>query len=458
MTASSLKSNGQHSLTYAGYTTNPYDPEYGTPDPRLTQTGRGTPGGEYLRRFWHVVAREQDFGKLPKRIRIMGENLVIFKDRRGEIGLLHLHCCHRGASLEYGIIEERGIRCCYHGRLFDTDGTMLEVPGEPGAEQMKSNVCQGAYPTYVFAGLVFAYMGPPEKKPPFPRYDSFEVPGIRLEPGSALPFACSWTQIKDNALDPAHTAVLHAIEGPDQFSPSFGVFPEMAFSRSTLGLLNVCARRVDDLVWARSTDIIMPNIHCLTSIIEDGTSEKPYSPPWLSIWTTPVDDENSINFLLSHIHEDDDIPAERRRYLEDFGQSAERPYEDRQAIPGDYDAMVSQGGVAIHDHEHLGRNDVGVVLFRSLLAEGIDMVERGEDPPYINWKDGEVQTTFVNNQARRVPEGKTPPKDRAILLQTCKTVIEESWKTPPQTLRGAPAVIGAAGAPAPGRQPRTNPA
>jgi nitrite reductase/ring-hydroxylating ferredoxin subunit len=422
-------------MAYTGYTTRPYDPMNGEPDRKLTQVGRGTPGGEYLRRYWHVVAFERDISDVPLRIRILGEDLVLFRDKGGCIGLLHLHCCHRGASLEFGIIENRGIRCCYHGRLFDTDGTVLEFPGEPAADRLRVEICQGAYPTHVFAGMVFAYMGPPEKKPPFPIFDSFTVPGIRLQPGARLPFACNWTQIKDNAMDPAHTAVLHAIQGPDQFSPSFGMFPEMRFARSPIGLLNVCARRVGDLVWVRSTDIIMPVIHSLTSIVEDGTAEKSYSPPWLTIWTTPIDDHNSINFLLSHIEESDTIPPERRRYLEEFGQSPDRPYLERQRVPGDYDAMVSQGPVAIHAHETLGTIDAGVTLFRRLLREGIEAVERGEDPPQPVATGNRAIPSYVNNQALKLPRPATAREDRELLDKVCRQVIADSFRTPPQTAR-----------------------
>lgn len=178
-------------LSFNGYGRRPYDPDSGTADAYLTQVGRGTPGGEYLRRFWHPVAYEHEVGDVPLRVRILGEDLVLFRDKGNRIGLLHLHCCHRGASLEFGMLENRGIRCCYHGRVFDIDGTMLEVPGERAADHMRRSMSQGAYPTHFFGGLIFAYMGPPDKQPPFPIYDAFDVPGVKLTPGTRLPFACN---------------------------------------------------------------------------------------------------------------------------------------------------------------------------------------------------------------------------------------------------------------------------
>src|SRR6266849_4355426 len=125
------------------------------PDDELTRVGPGTPGGEYLRRFWQPVAFARDLGATPLRVRIMAEDLVVFRDRSGRVGLLQLHCTHRGTSLEYGVIEARGIRCCYHGWAFDVEGKILATPGEPAASTLKDRLCQGAYPTHEFGGLVF---------------------------------------------------------------------------------------------------------------------------------------------------------------------------------------------------------------------------------------------------------------------------------------------------------------
>ena len=151
-------------------------------DEELTHVGPGTPCGEYLRRFWQPVVLSNELKDLPKSIRILGEDLVVFRDRGGHVGLLELHCSHRGTSLEFGLIEETGIRCCYHGWLFGVDGKILDTPGEPPASTYKERLCHGAYPTHEFGGLVFAYMGPPAKRPPFPMYDTFQPVGYRYVP------------------------------------------------------------------------------------------------------------------------------------------------------------------------------------------------------------------------------------------------------------------------------------
>src|SRR5256885_10156032 len=121
------------------------------PDPELTRVGPGTPGGEYLRRFWQPVAFVRDLAATPLRARILGEDLVVFRDRGGRFGALHLHCAHRGTSLEFGIPVERGIRCCYHGRVYDVDGRRLGTPGEAAGRPLKERIRQGAYATHEVA-------------------------------------------------------------------------------------------------------------------------------------------------------------------------------------------------------------------------------------------------------------------------------------------------------------------
>src|SRR6201997_129419 len=150
------------SKAYSGY----YHRGLPAVDEELTRVGPGTPCGEYLRRFWQPVIQSSELGQLPRRLRILGEDLVAYRDKSGTIGLLELHCPHRGTSLEFGLIGDRGIRCCYHGWLFDCDGTILETPGEPADSTLKDRLFHGAYPVHEKGGIVFAYMGPPAEQPP----------------------------------------------------------------------------------------------------------------------------------------------------------------------------------------------------------------------------------------------------------------------------------------------------
>ncbi|HXR86165.1 MAG TPA: Rieske 2Fe-2S domain-containing protein, partial [Stellaceae bacterium] len=187
---------------FSGYYQRPAQPD----DSFLTQVGPGTPGGEYLRRFWHPFIMSSELRDTPKAVRLLGEDLVLFRDQGGRLGLLHRHCIHRGTSLEFGIPAERGIRCCYHGWHFDIDGTVLETPAEPEGSRIKQNFCQGAYRVREYHGLIFAYMGAPESTPEFPLYDTFGHPeGNRLVP-LKLELPCNWVQISENAADPIHNA------------------------------------------------------------------------------------------------------------------------------------------------------------------------------------------------------------------------------------------------------------
>ncbi|HXQ49949.1 MAG TPA: aromatic ring-hydroxylating dioxygenase subunit alpha [Stellaceae bacterium] len=419
-----MASSGRDGLAYSGYRT----PIEGVPDREITQTGRGTPGGEYLRRFWQPVAYLREIEDRPLRVRVLGEDLVAFRDRGGAVGVLHLHCCHRGTSLEYGRVEAHGIRCCYHGRVFDVDGTILEMPGEPAAERLRKEFKQGAYPAHVFAGIVFAYMGPIELKPPFPRYDKFEVPGMKLAPGPRLPFACNWVQVKENSMDPAHTAILHAWEG--MFASEFGKFPQITWSETPSGMLYAASRRVEDKIWVRSTDIMMPNIHSITSVFEDGRSLKDCAPPWITMWTVPEDDHSSQQFVVVHMALDDPTPLEVQHRVMDIGQTPNRPYAERQRVPGDYDAMTSQGSIAPHSLEALGTLDQGVVMFRQLLRKGIRAVQAGNDPPCL-MRGNEVLPTFASDLVVPVSAMAGNPDDPDALMAFARQTARDYLKAPP---------------------------
>jgi phenylpropionate dioxygenase-like ring-hydroxylating dioxygenase large terminal subunit len=180
--------------TYSAYHHREFPPE----DTELTQVGPGTPGGEYLRRFWQPIITSAEVQDLPRRLRILGEDLVAFRDKSGATGLLELYCPHRGTSLEFGLVCDKGLRCCYHGWLVDVDGKILETPGEPADSTLKERLCHGAYPVLEYNGLLFAYMGPPDKQPDFPIFDTFDLPGYELVAIPGYVWPCNWLQVKEN--------------------------------------------------------------------------------------------------------------------------------------------------------------------------------------------------------------------------------------------------------------------
>jgi len=270
-------------------------------DAELTHVGPGTPGGEYMRRFWQPICFSDELQDLPHRVKILGEELVAFRTGGGAVGLLELHCPHRGTSLEFGLVDSKGIRCCYHGWLFGADGTILETPGEPADSTLKDRLYHGAYPTEEDHGIVFAYLGPPERQPPFPRYDSFIRPGWRLMPGRKYFYPCNWLQIMENTMDPAHTAFLHTIVSGAVFTNEFGVLPELDFVETPVGMIYVATRRVGDNVWARMVEAVLPNLQQVAPIWEDGRTEHPFSGPMMSRWIVPVDDTNTMFIEFRHV-------------------------------------------------------------------------------------------------------------------------------------------------------------
>jgi phenylpropionate dioxygenase-like ring-hydroxylating dioxygenase large terminal subunit len=187
--------------------------------------GPDTPCGEYLRRFWQPVCFSDDLHDLPIRLKLPGEELVAFRDLQGNAGLLELHCPRRGTSLEFGVIDKHGTRCCYHGWLFGNDGAILEMPGEPKDSILKDRLYHGACPVEEAQGIVFAYLGPPNRRPPLPIYDIYGRPGFRLGPGQKYFYPCNSRQIMENAMGPGPHGVLHTIVSGTVFTDEFGFCP-----------------------------------------------------------------------------------------------------------------------------------------------------------------------------------------------------------------------------------------
>ncbi|MGA9365995.1 MAG: Rieske 2Fe-2S domain-containing protein, partial [Steroidobacteraceae bacterium] len=218
----------------------------------LTRVARGTPMGELLRRYWHPIGLSEDASETPRMVRALGEDLVLFRDRAGRCGLLYPRCAHRGASLFYGRVEERGIRCCYHGWLFDVGGQCLEQPCESRNGAATARVIhQPGYPVRERYGLIFAYMGPPASMPVLPRYNLLEnlQPGEHLEAddssiGSGGPtiVPCNWLQHFENVMDPFHVPILHGSFSGSQFTERMNLLPQVGFEATARGIKSIQRR------------------------------------------------------------------------------------------------------------------------------------------------------------------------------------------------------------------------
>jgi phenylpropionate dioxygenase-like ring-hydroxylating dioxygenase large terminal subunit len=413
----------QNNAKYGAY----FQRDEPAPDEELTRVGPGTPCGEYLRRYWQPVAFSDELKDLPVKVTILAEELVLFRDKAGRAGLLNLHCSHRGVSLEFGLVSERGIRCCYHGWLFDVDGTILETPGEPATSKIKENFCHGAYPLHEFCGLIFAYMGPPDKRPVFPIYDTYDLPGYKLIPGTKHLFDCNWLQIRENSVDPVHTAFLHTIISGAQFTKQFGVIPQTEWQETPIGMLYTGARRVGEHVWVRVNDLIMPNIHQFPPPWEDASREKFFNRPMMTNWNVPIDDTHTMRIGFVRLNLSENFDEETVRYKAGFNHWERDNYEERQRVPWDYDAQVSQRPIAIHALEHLGTSDRGVVMYRRLLRAGIRANAAGEELPSSPSVEGPIPT-YSQDTVVRLPKAGTPEDEQQLLLDTARTVASGFYR------------------------------
>jgi nitrite reductase/ring-hydroxylating ferredoxin subunit len=353
-------------------------------DATLTEVRAGTPGGEWLRRFWHPVALSTDATTRPRKVRILGEDLILFRDRKGRPGLLYPRCMHRGTTLYYGKVEDEGIRCCYHGWLFGVDGTCLDQPCEPDHGLHRDVARQPWYPVEERYGLVFAYMGPPDKKPVLPRYDILENvgPGQELKsfdnglgtggngPGLAPP--CNWLQHWENIMDPFHVVILHGTFSGTQFVDAMAVMPEVTFEPVPTGMRSTQLRKLDGgKVLRRVTEVMVPSLRLVPSpVLEPGPSSG-------IGWTVPVDDTHYKILNVAKMRTDAPPP---RGSLYNGKRWSELSPEEHQDLPGDYEAQVGQGAVALHSEEHLATTDRGLVMLRRFLHGEIERVARGEDP------------------------------------------------------------------------------
>ena len=470
-------------VPYGGYYANKV-PQH---DPELTETGPGTPMGEYMRGFWHPVCMSMELTDTPRFIKILGEELVAFRDGSGRVGVLHAHCVHRGASLEYGAIQERGIQCCYHGMVFDVDGTCLHAPFPKGeeadAERYACSIQQGAYKAFERNGLVFAYMGPPEKEPPFPEWeqDFTVLPGDELVPFSNFQH-CNWLQVQDNAADNYHTMALHAarnVVGGNYQGTTFdevGAAPmevprDMQFIPVHQGRGLACsgARRVDkERMFVRVQHQVLPNLslHAYTS--EDGSAKKLFSRFHIIRWTVPVDDENSkmigwrvmgpgidtrgvgrkdlvgyetIDFLEGQ------VALRRPERFGEYGLEDLPPiptnhreranYKQAQYAPGDYEAIISQRPIAVHALENPTRFDAGLYLFRKLLRDAVRGTNPAASPEaFAAWcreRDG-APNSYCSGNVFELKEGATVEEEVAQRRSIARQVVD--LLTQNDTLRG----------------------
>ncbi len=391
-------------------------------DDNLLRVGRGTPGGEYLRRSWQPVCLSSELGELPLKLTLLSEQLVAFRTRHGEIGLLDLHCSHRGASLEYGLPTEEGIRCCYHSWHFACDGRILETPNDPNSS-LKQRMCHPAYPVHEYRGIIFAWMGPPAEKQDFVELDSYFRADTEMVPFS-LSYPCNWVQLLDNTQDPTHSCFLHTRVSGAQFSESWGELPELDYAETPIGMININVRRWRQNLWVRTTDVILPNLNQTGALWLSADQEETYLGAALTRWMRPIDDRHTQMIGWRYFNpaldregngDPDQVGVGRIDFI---GQTEdERSYPERQQVPGDYEAIAGQGEVAESARWNLNHGDRGVVMMRRLITENIDALATGGDFKTIETADkiDNVLATYTRDSVMAIPSNED---DETVLRKT----------------------------------------
>lgn len=363
---------------------------YGRPTPHsddeLTKVGPGTPCGELMRRYWQPVAASPEATERPKYVRILGEDLILFRDRKGRPGLLYPRCMHRGTTLFYGKVTEEGIACCYHGWLFDVEGRCLRQPCEPGGGRNLDVARQPWYPLEERYGLIFAYMGPPEKRPVLPRYDILEdlgpdeqvlgyVGAFGATGDTSLPVApYSWLHMNDNVMDPFHVQVLHSTFSTVQFVPTFALMPKVDFFTTEEGVCYSAKRKLDDgREYDRISSWIMPNIMSVPNPIDINQVRSN-----MISWSLPVDDAHFTMATAAKVPKSmSSLFGGIRLGGKLWGEMTEAEHQD---TPGDYEAQAGQGPISLHSEEHLALSDRGIIMQRKILKAQIKLVAEGGDP------------------------------------------------------------------------------
>jgi 5,5'-dehydrodivanillate O-demethylase len=349
---------------------------------QLTRVGPGTPMGELMRRYWHPVATCQDLAENPVRaVRILGESLTLFRDRRGRLGLVGERCAHRRVNLKCGIPEEDGLRCPYHGWMYDATGQCIEQPAESAPNNFKG-VKLPSYPVDELGGLIWAYLGP-QPAPLLPRWDLFVVENAFRQIGTAV-LPCNWLQCQENAVDSVHVEWGHgrlgryAVERKGITDPqTIGRFKGVSrrhvkidFKRVEFGIqkFRLMEGETEDAEgWRVGHPMVFPNF---VRIGQLGYSEFQIR--------VPIDDTHTWHLAYQvyfpgaavEVPKQDPVPAFEvpQQELPDF------------ILGQDFLCWVAQGEICDRSQELLGKSDLGLVMFRKLLMEQIKVVQDGGDP------------------------------------------------------------------------------
>ena len=342
---------------------------------QFIRVGPGTPMGDLLRRYWHPIAAVAQLDEEPtKPVRLLGEDLVLYKDKGGAYGLLDLHCAHRRADLSYGFVEDRGLRCNYHGWLYDEQGRCIEQPFEeiahPDANFKEKTVIK-AYPVEPKAGLLWAYLGP-LPAPLVPDWDIYHDRGYKQIVFSIIP--CNWFQCQENSIDPVHLEWLHSnwstrLRGKN--GPYVPTHLKVRFDEFEFGFQYKRVREdtdEQDPLWTVGRVCLWPECLYTGSHFE---------------WRVPIDDDStlSVGWFIEAPPGDEPFEQERIPY---WHSPVKDPTTGRwissHTMNQDFIAWVGQGILADRSLERLGESDRGIIILRQKLMEQMKLVADGGEP------------------------------------------------------------------------------
>jgi 5,5'-dehydrodivanillate O-demethylase len=356
---------------------------------RLTRVGPGTPMGNLMRRYWHPVAAKAQLDEqsvLP--VRLFGEDLVLFKDAQGRVGLVGDRCAHRQVKLECGYTTGAGLKCPYHGWTFNTSGQCVDQPGEPEGSVFRDKVKIPSYPVEELAGLIFTYMGP-LPAPLLPRWNRLVWDNVYRVIGF-IEIPCNWLQCMENTPDPVHTEYLHGyyfkqwlekngIEDKRSHELAEGFKTHFLKHDYTIGKYGIDRRwllegqSAEKDTWSASLPLVFPDIHCTS-----GGGRHTFG------WRMPIDDTHTMEVFVRGfdpgpdvvVPEQNPVPYVKIPMVDEQGR-----FCALQSVTGqDVMAWVSQGDILDRTKERLADTDRGIIMYRQQLEAEMRKVENGEDP------------------------------------------------------------------------------
>ena len=365
---------------------------------RLTRVGPGTPMGELMRRYWFPVATAQDLAENPVRsVRLLGENLTLYRDRQGGLGLLGQRCAHRSVDLKHGIPEQEGLRCPYHGWMYDATGQCLEMPAEDPQHEFASRVKVPAYHVEELGGLIWAYIGP-EPAPLLPRWDLFAHDNVFRVVGTTM-LPCNWLQCQENSVDTVHTEYMHGrfgiyslevlgIDDPavvgrfQRFVDRHHI--KIDFRPAKYGIQKYRLTVGQDETagsWIVGHPLVFPNY---VLIGQPGYKEFQIR--------VPVDDTTTYHLSYHIYFPGPGVEIPPQSVVPSF-EVPIRPYPDY-VLGQDIVAWPSQGPITDRSVEKLAETDRGLIMYRKMLEENIRAVEEGQDP--MNVFRDPAENEFIN--------------------------------------------------------------